>query len=61
MVYKGWDEILMIALISKKIRGGIKLWDTLYLEIIGPHIFVSYFSADSWSEWGKIIFKDIDN
>jgi hypothetical protein len=25
---------------------------------ISPHIFLTYFLADSWSEWSKIVFKD---
>ena len=29
MGYQGWDEILMIILISRKKPGGIKLWETL--------------------------------
>ena len=30
----------------------------MYVEIISPHIYVTYFLADSWSKRVKIAFKD---
>ena len=34
MVYQGWDEILMIALISRKIMGGYKIMRYTVVEQI---------------------------